>query len=236
MDAYDFFQKQIRDCDEHLKKYMAAVPTREAVEVKAEVAVTIGTGVEQPKPKPEQEKDKKVLRQPRKNQPQFDFEEELKRICGVNLRAIDGVDVMTIFTVISEVGTDMTPWRTEDHFVSWLKLCPQRQISGGKLIRHEHGLFKNRAAEALRMAASTLTRSQSYLGARFRSLRSRLGPGKAIKAMAAHLDRIIYRMMKYGQEWVDRGVRQYEAKLQTRERYSLERRAAAMGFRVVPIA
>jgi transposase len=238
VDAYDFFQTQIRDCDDHLKKYMAAVPTREAAGAKAEVAVTVETGVEQPEQasKPKEPEKPKVFRQPRKNQPQFDFEEELKRICGVNLRAIDGVDVMTIFTVLSEVGTDMTPWRTEDQFVSWLKLCPQRQISGGKLIRHEHGPVKNRAAEALRMAASTLARSQSYLGARFRSLRSRLGPGKTIKAMAAHLARIIYRMLKYGQEWVDRGARQYEAKLQTRERYSLERRAAAMGFRVVPIA
>lgn len=238
VDAYDFYREQIRDCDKQMQKYLAAVPTREQAGAKAEVTATAGSVVEQTEQKSKQESKqmkKKVFR-PRKNQPQFDFEEELKRICGVNLRTIDGVDAMTIFTVLSEVGTDMTPWRTEDQFVSWLKLCPQRQISGGKLIRHERVPVKNRVADALRMAASTLVRSQSYLGARFRSLRSRLGPGKAIKAMAAHLARIIYRMLKYGQEWVDRGAQQYETKLQSRETHSLQRRAAAMGFRLVPVA
>lgn len=233
VDAYDFYQEQIRDCDKHLQKYLAAVPTREQAGPKAEVRTTPGSGVEQAD---EKSKEKKAVRSPRKNQPRFDFEEELKRICGVNLRTIDGVGAMTIFTVISEVGTDVTPWRTEGQFVSWLKLCPQRQVSGGKLIRHERSRVKNRAADALRMAASTLIRSQSYLGARFRSLRSRLGPSKAIKAMAAQLARIIYRMLKYGQEWVDRGAQQHESKHQEREAYALQRRAASMGFRLVPVA
>jgi hypothetical protein len=129
----------------------------------------------------------------------------------------------------------MTPWRSEDHLVSWLKLAPQRQVSGGKLIRHERTKVKNRAAEALRMAASTLARSQSYLGARFRSLRSRLGPGKTIKAMAAHLARLIYRMLTRGQAWVDRGVEHFETKRQQRETHSLQRRASALGFRLVAV-
>ena len=143
---------------------------------------------------------------------------------------------MTILTFVSELGTDMTPWRSEDHLVSWLKLSPQRQISGGKLIKHERIKVKNRTAEALRMAASTLAHSQSYLGARFRSLRGRMGPGKAIKAMAAYLARLIYRMLTHGQAWVDRGVQQYEVKRQARETQSLQRRAAALGFRLVPAA
>src|SRR5260370_42474313 len=108
----------------------------------------------------------------------------------------------------------MMPGPSEDHLVYCLKCSPQRKVSGGKLIKHERIKVKNRTAEALRMAASTLAHSQSYLGARFRSLRGRMGPGKAIKAMAAYLARLIYRMFTHGQAWVDRGVQQYKAKRQ----------------------
>ena len=143
---------------------------------------------------------------------------------------------MTIATFLSELGTDMTRWPTENHLVSWLKLAPCRQISGGKVIKQERQKVKNRVAEALRMAASTLARSDSYLGARFRHLRSRLGPGKAIKAMAAHLARLIYRMLTHGQAWVDRGAQEHETKRAEREKLSLQRKAAAFGFRLEPAA
>jgi len=229
VDGYDFCQKQIGECDQRLQQYLVAVHARPPVQ--AQAVETDSSAATQQKPKK-----KRSLKKPRKNQPQFDFDAELSRICGVDLRTIDGVDVMTILTWVSEVGTDMKPWPSEDHLVSWLKLSPRRQVSGGKLIKHEHSPVKNRVAEALRMAASTLAHSDSYLGARFRSLRSRLGPGKAIKAMAAYLARLIYRMLTRGQAWVDRGAQQYETKRQARETYSLQRRAAALGFRLVPAA
>ena len=233
VDGYDFCQQQIRGCDQRLEEYLAAVQKRPALQSEAEVATAAAAG--EPKEKSKQTKRSNRGHKPRKNQPAFALEAELERICGVNLRSIDGVDVMTILTFVSEVGVDMTPWRSEDHLVSWLKLAPQRQVSGGKLIRHERTKVKNRAAEALRMAASTLARSQSYLGARFRSLRSRLGPGKTIKAMAAHLARLIYRMLTRGQAWVDRGVEHFETKRQQRETHSLQRRASALGFRLVAV-
>ena len=229
VDGYDFCQQQIRECDLRLQKYLSAVHSHPRSQPTA--SPTVASGQSQPA-----EKKKKGGKQPRKNQPQFDLDAELQRLCGVDLRTIEGVDVMTILTFVSELGTDMTPWRSEDHLVSWLKLSPQRQISGGKLIKHERIKVKNRTAEALRMAASTLAHSQSYLGARFRSLRGRMGPGKAIKAMAAYLARLIYRMLTHGQAWVDRGVQQYEAKRQARETQSLQRRASALGFRLVPAA
>ena len=86
------------------------------------------------------------------------------------------------------------------------------------------------------MAARTLARSDSYLGARFRHLRSRLGPGKAIKAMGAHLARLIYRMLTHGKAWVDRGAQEHETKRAEREKLSLQRKAAALGFRLEPAA
>lgn len=231
VDGYDFCQQQIRECDLRLQQHLGAVNSRP--QFPAQAATTASSVPAQAEPKA---KKKKSGKKPRKNQPQFDLGAELDRICGVDLRTIDGIDVMTILTWVSELGTDMTPWPSEDHLVSWMKLCPRRQVSGGKLIRHEQNKVHNRAAEALRMAASTLAHSDSYLGARFRSLRSRLGPCKAIKAMAAYLARLIYRMLTRGQAWVDRGVQQYEKKRQAREAHSLQRRATALGFRLVPIA
>ena len=143
---------------------------------------------------------------------------------------------MTVQTFVSELGTDMTRWRTENHLVSWLKLAPNRGVSGGKLIKHERIKVKNRVTEALRMAASSLEHSESYLGARYRYLKSRLGPKKAIKAMAAHLARLFYRMLTHGQVWVDRGAQEHERKRAEREKRSLERKAADLGFRLEPAA
>ncbi|MGH9631202.1 MAG: transposase [Bryobacteraceae bacterium] len=189
---------------------MRLQPERDAAEATTESSLEKAD----PQPNP----GKKHGPKPRKNQPQFDLEAELERICGINVATLDGVDVMTIQTFISELGTDMTPWRTEDHLVSWLKLAPNRQISGGKVIKQERNKAKNRVAEALRMAASTLIRSDSYLGARFRYLRGRIGPGKAVKAMAAHLARLIYRMLTRGQTWVDRGAKEHEQRRKERDK------------------
>jgi hypothetical protein len=231
VERYDFCQQQIAACDQRLQAYLQDLPSRHidpAVQSAPEAAAQVE---EKPKPKRKPRSGK-----PRKNQPQFDLQQELTRICGVNLATIDGVDVMTIQTWVAELGVDMTPWATENHLVSWLNLAPKRQISGGKLIKHERSQVKNRVADALRMAASTLRESDSYLGARFRYLRARLGPAKAIKAMAAHLARLIYRMLTRGQAWVDRGAQGYQQRRQERERRSLERKAAALGLQLVPVA
>ena len=113
-------------------------------------------------------------------------------------------------TVISEVGVDMTRWKTEAHFASWLGLCPDNRITGGKVIRKGTRHVVNRAATALRLAATTLLRSQSYLGAQYRRLRGKLGAPKAITAMAHKLARLVYRMLKWGHEYVDKGLQYYE--------------------------
>ena len=93
---------------------------------------------------------------------------ELHRISGVDLTRIDGIDVGVAQSVISEVGLDMSRWKTEAHFASWLGLCPDNRITGGKVIRKGTRHVVNRAATALRLSATTLLRSQSYLGAQYR--------------------------------------------------------------------
>lgn len=254
MDAYDFIQGQLAGCDQQLRRYVAALPDRDAGQLKKSAADGEKLGSEEKKAadgnepsckSQKKKKNNKTRKRPRGNEPkfdpqgnepQFDLRVELIRICGVDLTTIDGVNVITAQTLISELGTDMTRWRTENHLVSWLKLAPSRQISGGKLIRHEKRKIKNRATEALRMAASTLERSDSYLGARYRHLKGRLGAKKAIKAMAAYLARLMYRMLTRGQEWVDKGAREHEKRRAERDMRSLERRAAAYGYRLAPAA
>lgn len=223
MQAYDFQQQQIAACDQQLEKYMKAQPSHSRTsEVRAE------------EDKFQAKRPRKKARKPLKNQPAFDLEGELKRVLGVDLTAIDGVKLMTIQTLYAEVGADLSAFPTEQHFTSWLMLAPKREVSGGKVIKHTSLHGRNRLANTLRMAAESLKESDSYLGARYRSLRGRLGGRKAVKAMARYLACLIYRMLTKGQAWVDRGAALYEQKRRERELSYLQRRASTMGLQLIP--
>ena len=123
-----------------------------------------------------EEKRKGRLKKKKGNAPQFDLRAELFRMTGTDLTQIDGIDVMTATTILSEAGWDMSKWETESHFVSWLRLCPDNRISGDKIIGKGRLPTNNRASIALKMAATSLRISNTYLGAQFRRLRTRLGP------------------------------------------------------------
>jgi transposase len=212
--GYEFCQKQIAECDGRLQQYLKQTEDRSA-----------GTSL------PEEQR-KGRLRKKKENKPQFDLRAELFRMTGTDLTQIDGIDVRTAATVISEAGWDMSKWRTEDHFVSWLRLCPDNKISGDKVIGKGRLTTNNRLTVALKMAASCLRQSNSYLGAQFRRLRTRLGPPIAIKAMAAKLARLVYRMLRYGMHFVDKGAEFYQARHRQREINSLKRKAASLGFQI----
>jgi transposase len=185
--GYEFCQKPIMECDQQLAQYLAQLEDRSQ-------GATL----------PEDTRRKQRKQWKRKGNPQFNVREELFRMTGTDLTQIDGIDVTTAMTVISEVGWDMSKWKTENHFVSWLKLAPDNKISGGKVIGKGRTPTNNRAATVLRMAATSLRESDSYLGAQFRRFRTRLGPPVATKAMAAKLARIIYRMLRYGMTYADK--------------------------------
>ena len=155
------------------------------------------------------------------------------RISGVDLTRIDGIDVGVAQTLISEVGLDMSRWQDEHHFASWLGLCPDNRITGGKVIRRGTRRVINRAATALRIAATTLLRSQSYLGAQYRRFRSKLGAPKAITAMAHKLAVLVYRMLRWGHEYVDKGMQYYEDRHREQQIRFLKKRAATLGLVVV---
>ncbi len=167
----------------------------------------------------------------------MDMKVELKRICGVDLTSIDGINVMTAFTVISEVGTDMSRFQDEDHFTSWMGLAPSKDISGGKTVGRGKKKVKNRVAVVLRTAATSLLESDTHLGARYRHLRRQLPTFKAaVKAMARYLAVLIYRLLTHGEAWVDRGAALFERRRIERELASLRSKAKAKGFTLVPLA
>ena len=170
-----------------------------------------------------------------KNAPRFDVQTHLYRMTGVDLTRIDGIDGFTALKVISEIGTDMTKWPSAKHFASWLGLSPHNRITGGRVISSKTKPSANHAAAALRLAANALHRSDSALGAFLRRKKAQLGAPKAITATAHKLARLVYSMLRYGQEYVDAGAEYYETQYQQRALRAAKRRAAQLGYQLMPL-
>jgi transposase len=213
-DLYFFHLASLTDCDRHIEAHLKTLAG------KVEVAAPPLTAAN---------------RLPnRKHIPQTNLREELYRITGVDLTRIDGIQVQTAQVVISEVGVDMTRWPDEHQFASWLGLCPHNRITGGKVIRRGTKKVLNRAAQALRLAAQTLHRSKSYLGAKYRRLRARLDAPIAITAMAHQLARLIYRLLRYGTEYHDKGMQHYERQYRENQMKWLQKQAAQLNMQLIP--
>lgn len=160
----------------------------------------------------------------------FEAEQSLKRVLGVDLLCVPGFDVNGIMKIIGEIGTDMTKWSTVKHFTSWLGLCPGNKISGGRILSSRTKPSANRAAQALRLAAFTLYRSKSALGAYYRKMRARLGAPKAITATAHKLARILYNMIREKKSFVEMGQEAYEKAHKEKQIAALKRKAKEFGF------
>jgi hypothetical protein len=152
---------------------------------------------------------------------------------GTDLTPIDGIDVTTTMSILSKAGWDMSKWKTEHHFFPWLRLCPDNRISGGKIIGKGRLPINHRVTTALRMVASILRLSNTYPGAQFRRLITKLGAPVAIKAMAAKLARLVYRMLRYGMAFLDRGAEFYESQHRKLQINYLRRKAANLGFQII---
>ena len=217
LELYDLYGQQIAQCDAELEalyrdlKPPSAPPTSE---------------VTQP-PQPRTTK-------PRKNQASFDLAMSLYQMTGVDLTRIDGIDALTAQVVLSETGLDMGKWPTVKHFTSWLGLCPQNEITGGKVKHRGTAKTHNRANTALRVAAQALWRSHSALGAFFRRIRSQHGGAVAVTATAHKLARMIYHLLKYRTDYRDPGTQAYDTQQRERAERSLRRQAARLGFTLTP--
>lgn len=190
VEQYQFAHRQMQACDQQVEKYLRALPSRRLEDQLVDQPVSSN-------------RKSARVRKPKGNAPAFDLQSALQRIAGVDLTSIEGIDVMTAQTILAEIGTDLRAFPDENHFASWLG--PSKDISGGKVIGSARRKVQNRVAMSLRMAASTLRKSQSYLGARYRYFCRKL-PSKAaaVKATARHLAVLVYRLLTQGPAWVDR--------------------------------
>lgn len=210
LQAYDFCGQLLAECDQEIERVMQALAEHEG------------------------QLDKGPRRSKNRNAPKFDVRQRLYEICGVDLTRIDGIDASTALVVISEIGADMSRFKTVKHFTSWLGLCPGTKISGGKELGSATKRSANRARQALKLAAAALRSSKSSLGAYYRRMCARMDKGKAVTAAAHKLARLIYTMLTKGQEYVDQGQQYYEERYRERVLRQMTRRAGELGFRLVP--
>jgi len=220
--SYAHFQEQLAQCKERIEQQLQAIQSR------------VPKGSET-KDSPSQPQEAKASAGQASPSPGFEVEGQLERILGVDLTKIDGIGPVAAQIVFSEVGNDMSRWPSEKHFASWLGLCPDHRISGGRVLGRSTRPVVSRARNALRLCAYTLTHSKSWLGAKYRRLKSRLGAPKAIVAMAHHLARLIYRMIKNGEAYVDKGMAAYEAKYRAQRIKWLNKQAKDLNLELVEL-
>jgi len=208
---YDFYQTQIEACDQKIKTQLSCFEDR-------------SNGCEPPPTGKSSGSIKKLT---------FDAREHLYRMAGVDLTQIVGLDTATVLNIISEIGLDMNRWPTSKHFASWLSLSPGSKISGGKNFSSKTKPSANRAAHAFRMAAYSLHRSNTAIGAFLRRKKAQLGAPKAITATAHKIARIFYKMLKNRTEYKDLGVDYYQNRYKERTLRNLKRKAKMFGLELV---
>ena len=163
----------------------------------------------------------------------FDARQRLHHVSGVDLTALEGIEESTALVVWREMGTDRSRWPSEKHFGSWLGLAPNPRKSGGRVKSSATRPGVNRAAQALRLAAKNLQRSQSALGAFCRRIAARRGRAKAMTATAYKLARIVYARLKHGTAYVAQGLAVYETAYRERVVRQVKRKAAELGLVVM---
>lgn len=208
-DLYLAYQTKIDQCDERLLQELQNLPDK--VEL-------------QSKPLPAAAPNKQIDETLRAG---------LYRKLGVDITAIEGVGTRVGLAMLTEVGPDLKAFGSEKDFCSWLGLCPDNRISGGKVLNTRTRRVVNRLADALRMAATTLERSQSALGAFYRRMKAKLGAAEAITATAHKLARLIYRLIKHGEAYVREGLQQYEMKNQQRKLKAVLKMAKSLGLQIL---
>jgi transposase len=222
LEAYRFYQRKLVEVDQRIEAHLRTFEDRSG-------------GQQLPQDRKPQQK-RETARAKKKHEPAFDARALLYRMTGVDLTSIDGIGAQIALGLISEIGTDMNAWPSEEHFSSWLTLCPGNHRTGGKQHKSktQTRTSSNRAAHLFRLAANSLWNADCALGAYFRRMKQRRGTPKAIVATAHKLARFVYRMLKYGTAFEDRGARWYEAQFRERQLHGLCSRAKELGFELVP--
>lgn len=212
LELYDFYDQQLQRCDLELEALYQQFDEPD---------------------QPSTPAPKSRLRKRRKNQPHFDLSQSLYRMTdGIDLTQIDGLDALTVQDILSETGTEMNKWRTVKHFCSWLCLAPNNKITGGKVKSSHTPHTKNRASNAFRLAAQSLMKSKSALGAYCRRMAALHDAPTAITATAHKLATIFYFMLKRREAYRPLATNYYEQQHRDKAIRALQRRAASLGFRL----
>ncbi len=214
-ELYNTYEAKINACDEQIVRETAGLP------VKVDPAL---------KPLPAR---KEGRSRSFDTMAGVDMRPKLYEKFGVDLTGIEGIGVLTSLVLLTEVGPNVSRFHSEKHFCSWLGLCPDNRISGGRVLSSRTRRVVNRATDALRMAATSLERSQTALGGFARRMKARLGAAEGITATAHKLARIVYRLIKHGEAYVRQGLEDYEKKFKDRKLNALQKTAKTMGFELV---
>jgi transposase len=214
LEMYEFYQRQLRACDQEIEACLRGFADRSGG------AALPASPRRQP---------------PRGHAPQFGARALLFRMAGVDLTVIEGVSETTALVILSEIGLDLSRFPTEKNFVSWLGLCPQHRGSAGKIFSRRVRRGANRAARALRMAAQGCHHAKNALGAFYRRIQARCGGAKAVVATARKIAERVYRLLKYGQEYVRQAEQAYEEAYRQRTVKGLARKAESLGYKLVAV-
>jgi len=218
LELYNFVHKQISKCDSEVENLL------EKMNKKVDRKLCPLPGAV------------KRRKKPRKNEPSYDLQTYLYEITGVDLTRVPGFETTGLQKIVSEVGVDMVKWKTDKHYTSWLGLAPNKEISGGKILKEKTKKVQSPAARHFRMAAFSLKHSQSYLGSFYRKIRARSGPSKAITATARKLAVIYYHMVRYGLEYIELGADYYIKNYKEIAIKKLKRNAKQLGFELVSVS
>jgi transposase len=212
---YEFYQRQLGACEKRIEACLGRFADKSG-------------GAKLP-PRARQQK-------PRRHEPKFGARALLFRMAGVDLTLIEGISETTALVILSEIGLDLSRFPTEKNFVSWLGLCPQHRGSAGHIFSRRVRRGANRAARALRMAAQGCHHAKNALGAFYRRIQARCGGAKAVVATARKIAERVYRLLKYGQEYVRQGEQAYEEAYRQRTVKGLAHKAERLGYKLVPVA
>ncbi|WP_454743552.1 IS110 family transposase [Cupriavidus necator] len=211
---YDFYQARIDECDTQIERTLTIL------------------AVDRPVPQEPLGKARSRTQQP--NALGFDVRTLMYQLAGVDLTKIDGIGPYLAVRLIAECGTDLSRWSTAKHFTSWLTLSPGCKVSGGKVLSSHTRKTTNRVAALLRLAAVTVGKSSTALGAFYRRLGARIGKAKAVTATARKIAVLFYNAMRFGTQYADPGADHYEQRYKERVIKQLHRRAAEFGFCLQP--
>jgi len=214
--AYRSYQKMIEECDREIRQHLAGFQTPNH-----SVGPDSGSSTKTTKKTPSNDSVVKA---------------ELKRVFGIDLTQIPGIRTGIAQAIFGEVGPDFNKFRSASAFASWMGLCPDNDISGGKVLWVGTRKVKCRAATALRMAAQSLHHSKSALGDFYRRMRAKLGAPKAITAAAHKLARIIFHLISTRQEFDDSKFAADQTQFMKRQEIKLRLKAKSMGFELIAVS